>query len=122
MKADQSGKILEFPDCEQQGKGKSVVGYGASGQEGTPCSITAAIRTDFLDYTVDRNPYKQGQVPAGQLIFRVYRSGDRIRETKPDYVLILPWNLKDEIARQLSYVREWGGRLAVPIPEVEILP
>ena len=99
--------------------GKTVVGYGAPGKGNTLLNY-CGIRTDFLDYTVDRNPYKHGKFLAGTHI-PVFEPG-RIRETKPDYILILPWNLKDEIAQQLSYVREWGCRLAVPIPEMEILP
>ena len=95
------------------------MGYGAPGKGNTLLNY-CGIRTDFLDYTVDRNPYKHGKFLAGTHI-PVFEPA-RIRETKPDYILILPWNLKDEIAKQLSYVREWGCRLAVPIPEIEILP
>jgi hypothetical protein len=68
---------------------------------------------------VDRNTYKQGKFLPGTRI--PIHHPDRIREAKPDYVLVLPWNLRDEIARQLDYVREWGGRLVVPIPEVRVL-
>ena len=96
---------------------KSVVGYGAPGKGNTLLNY-CGIRSDFLDYTVDRNPYKHGKFLAGTHI-PVFDTG-RIRKTKPDYVLILPWNLKKEISEQLSYVREWGGKLVVPIPEVEI--
>jgi 2-polyprenyl-3-methyl-5-hydroxy-6-metoxy-1,4-benzoquinol methylase len=111
-------KILHFL-IRAKREGKTVVGYGAPGKGNTLLNY-CGIRTDFLDYTVDRNPYKHGKFLAGTHI-PVFEPA-KIRETKPDYILILPWNLKDEIARQLSYVREWGGRLAVPIPEVEILP
>jgi hypothetical protein len=76
------------------------------------------IRADFLDYTVDRNPYKQGKFLPGTHI--PIFAPDKIRETKPDYVLILPWNLKTEIKEQVSYIRDWGGRFVVPIPEVEV--
>jgi len=76
------------------------------------------IRTDFIDYTVDRSPHKQGMFLPGTRI-PVF-SPDRIRETRPDYLLILPWNLKDEIMRQNSYIREWGGQFVVPIPEVAV--
>jgi len=78
------------------------------------------IRTDFLDYTVDRSPHKQGKFLPGTRI--PIHSPERLRETQPDYVLILPWNLKDEILAQLAYVREWGGRFVVPIPTVQVLP
>jgi hypothetical protein len=98
-------------------EGKSVAGYGAPGKGNTLLNY-CGIRSDFLDYTVDRNPYKHGKFLAGTHI-PVFDTG-KIRETKPDYVLILPWNLKKEISEQLSYIREWGGKLVVPIPELEI--
>jgi len=109
-------KILDFL-IRVKREGKSVAGYGAPGKGNTLLNY-CGIRSDFLDYTVDRNPYKQGKFLAGTHI-PVFDTG-KIRETKPDYVLILPWNLKKEISEQLSYVREWGGKLVVPIPEVEI--
>ena len=77
------------------------------------------IRADLLPYTVDRSPHKQGMFLPGTHI-PVY-SPERIEQTKPDYVLVLPWNLRDEIGRQLSFVRSWGGRLVFPIPELEIV-
>jgi SAM-dependent methyltransferase len=98
-------------------QGKSVAGYGAPGKSATLLHY-CGIGQDLLDYTVDRSPYKQGRFLPGNRI-PIYHP-DRIRETKPDYVLILPWNLKDEIAEQLAYVREWGGRLVTPIPELAI--
>jgi hypothetical protein len=110
-------KLLEFL-LRVKREGKTVAGYGAPGKGNTMLNY-CGIRTDFLDYTVDRNPYKQGKFLPGTHIPILHP--DKIRETKPDYVLILPWNLKDEIRQQLSYVREWGGKLVVPIPEVEIL-
>ena len=76
------------------------------------------IRTDFLDYTVDRSPHKQGLFLPGTRI--PIRHPDWLAETQPDYVLILPWNLRDEIIDQLAYVRDWGGRFVVPIPEVRV--
>ena len=76
------------------------------------------VREDFIDYVVDRNHYKHGKFLPGTHI-PVYPT-ERIAETKPDYVLILPWNLKDEIGKQLEYVREWGARLVVPIPELTV--
>jgi hypothetical protein len=99
-------------------EGKSIAGYGAPGKGNTLLNY-CGIRTDFLDYTVDRNPYKHGKFLPGTHIpiFPV----DKIRETRPNYVLILPWNLKDEIMEQMSYVREWGGRFIVPIPKAEVL-
>ena len=110
-------KLLEFL-IQVRREGKTVAGYGAPGKGNTLLNY-CGIRTDFLDYTVDRNPYKQGKFLPGTHIPILHP--DRIRETKPDYVLILPWNLRAEIRQQLSYVREWGGKLVVPIPEVEVL-
>jgi len=96
---------------------KSIVGYGAPGKGNTLLNY-CGIRTDFLDYTVDRNPYKHGKFLPGTHI-PIFPPG-KIRETRPDYVLILPWNLKNEIREQLQYIREWGGKLVVPIPELDI--
>ena len=93
--------------------GKQVVGYGAPGKGNTLLNY-CGIRTDLLDYTVDRNPYKHGLHTPGTHI--PIHSVDRLAETKPDYVLVLPWNLVDEISEQLAYVAEWGGQLIVPIP------
>ena len=109
-------RILSFL-IEAKQAGKSIAGYGAPGKGNTLLNY-CAIRTDFLDYTVDRNPYKHGKFLPGTHI-PVYPP-EKIRETKPDYVLILPWNLKNEIREQLSYIREWGGKFVVPIPEVEV--
>lgn len=96
--------------------GASVVGYGAPGKGNTLLNY-CGVRTDFLDYTVDRNPYKQGKYLPGTRI-PIYPP-EKIAQTKPQYILILPWNLKEEIAKQLAYVRNWGGQLVVPIPEVK---
>ncbi|MGZ3809777.1 MAG: methyltransferase C-terminal domain-containing protein, partial [Bacteriovorax sp.] len=96
--------------------GKSIVGYGAPGKGNTMLNY-CGIRTDFLDYTVDRNPYKQGKFLPGTHVPILHP--DKIKETKPDYILILPWNIKEEIMNQLSYIRNWGGRFVVPIPEVK---
>jgi hypothetical protein len=109
-------KLLEFLIAAKRA-GKSIVGYGAPGKGNTLLNY-CGIRTDFLDYTVDRNPYKHGKFLPGTHI-PIYRP-ERIRETKPDYVLILPWNLESEIVSQLAYVREWGGQCVVPIPEVRV--
>lgn len=96
-------------------EGKSVAGYGAPGKSATLLNY-CGIGKDLIEYTVDRSPYKQGRFLPGSHI-PIYHP-DRIRETKPDYVIILPWNLKDEITEQLQYIREWGGRFVVPIPKV----
>jgi hypothetical protein len=110
-------QLLEFLIAVKR-EGKVVAGYGAPGKGNTLLNY-CGIRTDFLDYTVDRNPYKQGKFLPGTHI-PIFHP-DHIRETKPDYVLILPWNLKQEIREQLSYVGQWGGRLVVPIPALEVL-
>jgi SAM-dependent methyltransferase len=94
-------------------EGKQVVGYGAPGKGNTLLNY-CGIRTDLLDYTVDRNPYKHGLYTPGTHI--PIFPPEKIAETRPDYVLVLPWNLIDEIAAQLAYVAEWGGRLIVPVP------
>lgn len=109
-------KLLEFLITARRA-GKSVAGYGAPGKGNTLLNY-CGIRTDFLDYTVDRNPYKHGKFLPGTRI-PIY-APEAIKQTKPDYVLILPWNLKEEIASQLAYIREWGGQFVVPIPKVEI--
>ena len=98
-------------------EGKSVAGYGAPGKSATLLHY-CGIGKDFIDYTVDRNPYKQGRFLPGSRI-PIYHP-DRIRETKPDYVVILPWNLKEEIMEQLKFIREWGGRFVVPIPRASV--
>jgi SAM-dependent methyltransferase len=96
---------------------KSVAGYGAPGKSATLLHY-CGIGKDLIEYTVDRSPYKQGRYLPGTHI-PIYHP-DRIRETKPDYVIILPWNLKDEIMEQLQYIREWGGQFVVPIPKVTV--
>ena len=103
---------------ELRNQGKSIAGYGAPGKGNTLLNY-CGIRTDLLDYTVDRNPYKQGKYTPGTHI--PILPPERIRETRPDYLLILPWNLKDEITAQMSYVRDWGCRFIIPIPEPQIL-
>jgi 2-polyprenyl-3-methyl-5-hydroxy-6-metoxy-1,4-benzoquinol methylase len=110
-------KLLAFL-IDAKRAGKTVVGYGAPGKGNTLLNY-CGIRTDFIDFTVDRNPYKQGKFLPGTHI-PIY-APDRIRETRPDYVLILPWNFKDEIVQQMQYIREWGGKFVVPIPEVRVL-
>ncbi len=94
-----------------------VVGYGAAAKGNTLLNY-CGIRSDFLNYTVDRSPHKQGKFLPGTKI-PVF-APEKIRETRPDYVMILPWNLKDEISEQLAYIREWGARFVVAIPEVHV--
>jgi hypothetical protein len=98
--------------------GRSVVGYGAPGKGNTLLNH-CGIRADLLAYTVDRSPVKQGKFLPGTHI-PIY-APERIAETRPDYVLVLPWNLKREISQQLDYIRSWGGRLVFPIPALEII-
>ena len=98
-------------------QGKTVVGYGAPGKSATLLHY-CGIGNDLIAYTVDRSPHKQDRFLPGSHI-PIYHP-DRIRETKPDYVVILPWNLKDEIVDQLHFIREWGGQFVVPIPKVAI--
>lgn len=98
-------------------QGLSIAGYGAPGKGNTLLNY-CGVRTDLIDYTVDRNPYKHGKYLPGTHI-PIYPP-ERIAQTRPDLVLILPWNLKDEILDQLSFIREWGGRFIVPIPDPAI--
>jgi SAM-dependent methyltransferase len=109
-------KLLEFL-INAKRNGKKIAAYGAAAKGNTLLNY-CAIRTDFLDYTVDRSPYKQGMFLPGTRI-PVY-SPDQIKRTQPDYLLILPWNLKDEIIQQNAYIRDWGGQFVVPIPEVTV--
>jgi hypothetical protein len=111
-------RLLEFL-IHAKREGKSVVGYGAPGKGNTLLNY-CGIRQDFVDYTVDRNPYKQGKFTPGTHI--PIHEPERIRETKPDYLLLLPWNLREEIIQQMSYVRDWGGKFVVPIPETKVYP
>jgi SAM-dependent methyltransferase len=111
-------RLLSFL-IEAREAGKRVVGYGAPGKGNTLLNY-CGIRTDFLDYLVDRNPYKHGRFTPGTHIpiFPV----ERIAETRPDYLLILPWNLRREIVRQMApVIAPWGGRLVVPIPKLEVI-
>ena len=109
--------LLSFLISAKQ-QGKRVAGYGAPGKGNTLLNY-CGIRQDFLDYTVDRNPYKQGKFLPGTHI--PIFSPERIFETKPDYVLILPWNFKHEIVSQLARIRNWGGKFVVPIPHVHVI-
>jgi hypothetical protein len=99
-------------------QGKTVAGYGAPAKGNTLLNY-CGVRTDLLDYTVDLSPHKQGRYLPGVRI--PIHAPERLRETRPDYVLILPWNLKDEIVKQMADVRSWGGRFVVAIPEVQVL-
>ena len=109
-------KFLDFL-IKAKDEGKSIAGYGAPAKGNTLLNY-CGVGTDFLDYTVDRSPYKQGHFLPGTHI-PIY-SPDRIRETAPDYLVILPWNLREEIMEQMSYIRKWNGRFVVPVPEVKI--
>jgi 2-polyprenyl-3-methyl-5-hydroxy-6-metoxy-1,4-benzoquinol methylase len=109
-------KLLEFL-IEAKRANKKVVGYGAPGKGNTLLNY-CGIRSDFLDYTVDRSPHKQGRFTPGTHIPILHP--EQIFTTHPDYVLILPWNLADEISRQMAAIREWGGQFVVPIPEVRV--
>lgn len=109
-------KLLSFL-IDAKANGKTIVGYGAPAKGNTLLNY-CGISTDFIDYTVDRSPYKQGLFLPGTHIPILHP--DKIRETKPDYVLILPWNLKEEIMVQMSFISDWGGKFVVPIPEVQV--
>ena len=99
-------------------EGRTVVGYGAPGKGNTLLNH-CGIRSDLMRYTVDRSPHKQGRFLPGTHI--PIHHPDRIAADRPDYVLVLPWNLRTEIAAQLRYVRDWGGRLVFPIPALEVV-
>ncbi len=110
-------QLLQFL-IEAKNNGKTIVGYGAPAKGNTLLNY-CGIRTDFIDYTVDRNPHKQGlYLPSTHI--PIYHP-DTIHQTRPDYVLILPWNLKNEIIEQMNAVREWGGQFVVPIPQVGVI-
>ena len=109
--------ILDFL-IRAKREGKSVAAYGAPGKGNTLLNY-CGIRTDFIDYTVDRSPHKQGNFLPGTRI--PIHAPDRVRETKPDYLFLLPWNLKDEIMAQMGEIRNWGGKFVVPIPTVQVL-
>ncbi len=110
-------KILEFLIEAKRNK-KTVAGYGAPGKGNTLLNY-CGIRTDFIDYTVDMSPHKQGNFLPGTRIPILHP--EMIKKTKPDYLFILPWNLKEEIINQHNYVREWGGKFVIPIPELTVI-
>lgn len=114
--AETKRNLLSFL-IQTKREGKSISGYGAPGKGNTLLNY-CGIRSDFIDYTVDRNPLKQGRFLPGTRI--PIFSPETLRQTRPDFVLVMPWNLKDEIVRQISYIREWGGRFVVAIPELSV--
>ena len=109
-------KLLEFLDGAKR-EGKRIVGYGAPAKGNTLLNY-CGIGVNYLDYTVDRSPHKQGRFLPGSRI--PIAPPEKVKETKPNYLLILPWNLKDEIMGQMEGIREWGGKFVVPIPEVTV--
>jgi len=111
-------KLLSFLIAAKQ-EGKRVVGYGAPAKGNTLLNY-CGIRTDLIDYTVDRSPHKQGHFLPGVHI--PIHSPEKVRETRPDYLLILPWNLREEVMEQMAFIRDWGGKFVVPIPEVKVYP
>jgi len=111
-------KLLDFLITAKR-EGKRIAGYGAPGKGNTLLNY-CGIREDFLEYTVDRNPYKLGKYLPGTHI--PIHAVEEIDKTKPDYIFILPWNFKDEIMQQMAHIRTWGGQFIVPIPEVRIYP
>ncbi len=110
-------KLLAFLIAAKD-EGKTICGYGAPGKGNTLLNY-CGIGTDFLEFTVDRNPYKHGRFTPGMHI--PIRPVDAIDARRPDYLLILPWNLKNEIVAQMRHIAEWGGRFVVPIPEVAVI-
>ena len=111
-------RVLDFL-IDAKRRGRTVAGYGAPGKGNTLLNY-CGVRTDFIDYTVDRNPYKQSKFLPGTRI--PIHHPDKIAQTKPDYLFILPWNLKEEIIQQMRGIREWGGRFVVPIPILQVIP
>lgn len=110
-------EILDFLTKSKKA-GKVVVGYGAPAKGNTLLNY-CGIGTDLISYTVDKNPYKQGCFLPGSRIS--VESPEKIRRTRPDYLFILPWNIKDEIITQMAFIKEWGGRFVVPIPKVQVI-
>ena len=103
---------------QQKWTNKKVAAYGAAAKGNTLLNY-CGVRNDLVEYVVDANPYKQNKwLPASHI---PVVAESFLKENRPDYVLILPWNLRDEITRQLSYIKEWGGRFVIPIPQLEII-
>ncbi|EJS05740.1 hypothetical protein IKM_02169 [Bacillus mycoides] len=109
--------ILKF-FIETKALNKQIIGYGAPAKGNTLLNY-CGIGKEFLSYTVDKNPYKQNLLLPGTRI--PIKSPEEIKRTKPDYILILPWNLKEEIMKECSFIREWGGKFLVMIPEVDVI-
>jgi SAM-dependent methyltransferase len=109
--------LLDFL-IQALGRGERIAGYGAAAKGNTLLNY-CGVGPDFLDYVVDRSPHKQGRYLPGSRI--AIHGPERVAETKPDWLLILPWNLEDEIVEQMAHVREWGGRFVVPIPDVRVI-
>ncbi len=109
-------KLLSFL-IEAKNQGKTIAGYGAPAKGNTLLNF-CGVRNDFVDYTVDLSPHKQGLFLPGTHL-PIY-SPEQIKETKPDYLLILPWNLKEEIMQQMDFIRDWGGKFVVPIPQLQV--
>jgi hypothetical protein len=110
--------FLEFLVKAKRDK-KTIAGYGAAAKGNTLLNY-CGVRSDFVDYVVDKNPYKQNRYLPGVHI--PIFGPDKLAETKPDYVLILPWNIKDEVVDQMKQIRTWGGKFVVAIPTVTVLP
>jgi hypothetical protein len=102
---------------EAKSKNKKIVGYGAAAKGNTLLNF-CGVKEDLVEYVVDRSPHKQGKFLPGSHI--AIESPGKVAETKPDYLLILPWNIRDEIVEQMKFIREWDGKFVVAIPEIEI--
>jgi SAM-dependent methyltransferase len=119
-----AGRVQETKDslrafiADAKRRGKRIAGYGAPAKASTLLNY-CGIGAEAIDYTVDRNPHKQGRLVPGTRI--PIHAPEKLAETRPDYVLVLPWNLRDEILAQLAYVRAWGGRFVIPVPRVEVI-
>jgi SAM-dependent methyltransferase len=111
-------ELLEFLIARKR-EGKRIVAYGAPAKGNTLLNY-CGIRTDMIDFATDLNPHKQGRYLPGTRI--PIKAPEAIREARPDYVLILPWNLKDEIVEQLSFIREWDGKFLVRVPQLTVIP
>ena len=103
---------------EQKRQGNKIIAYGAAAKGNTFLNY-AGVRKDLIDFVVDKSQYKQGKfLPASHIpIF----SEDKINEIKPKYILILPWNIKDEVMKQLHYIKNWGGKFLVALPKIELI-
>jgi ABC-type Fe3+-hydroxamate transport system substrate-binding protein len=103
---------------EQKKAGKKVAAYGAAAKGNTLLNY-CGIKSDFIEYVVDANPHKQNKwMPASHIPIV---NEEYLKANKPDFVIILPWNLKDEITAQLSYIKEWGGQFVIPIPKLHLV-